>query len=280
MAVGYISVPKPLAAEDPVAWFQKFEICSKANRWNAGKMALKLPTLLEGEALASWLELTEEEQKSYEESKKKIVAKMTPAEFVSLDEFHLRKIRPGESLSLFLHDLKRLLDQAMPGLEANAREQLLLHQFMAGLPDTISSQLRATGDTKQATVERARLLKTIIDKNAHTTAAVTTGGSEEVKELKEQIAELTQQVAALTMTAPKSFAPSRRQQAIRACFRCNQLGHVTFNATVPTDVPSSEIDDYATGAVDRDQSSRETNAGYLFGATGAPVNSKMLTQSQ
>ena len=64
---------------------------------------------------------------------------MTPAEFVSLDEFHLCKMRPGEALSLFLHDLKRLLDQAMPKLEASAREQLLLHQFLAGLPESVSS---------------------------------------------------------------------------------------------------------------------------------------------
>ena len=44
------------------------------NEWNNATMALKLPTLL-GEALAVWMELTEDEQKDYKEAKKKMVAK-------------------------------------------------------------------------------------------------------------------------------------------------------------------------------------------------------------
>ena len=64
---------------------------------------------------------------------------------------------PGEALPVFLHDLKQLLEQAMPGLDAEAKEPLLLHQFVAGLPPAISKQLRAAGDTTdlQSTV-RAR----------------------------------------------------------------------------------------------------------------------------
>ena len=43
----------------------RFEICSKANEWNETAQALKLPTLLKEEALASWLELSKEEQGDY-----------------------------------------------------------------------------------------------------------------------------------------------------------------------------------------------------------------------
>ena len=98
-------------------WFQRYDICCRANGWNAAAQALKLPTLLEGEALAIWLELTEEEQTNYGIMKKKLISTMIPMEFVSLDEFHRRKLRPSESLSIYVHDLKKLLDQAMPGLE-------------------------------------------------------------------------------------------------------------------------------------------------------------------
>ena len=51
-------------------------------------------------------------------------------------------------ISLHLHELKMFLDQAMHGLAAKAKQQLLLHQFLAGLPVSVSQQLRATGDTK------------------------------------------------------------------------------------------------------------------------------------
>lgn len=77
-------------------------------------MVLKLPTLLEGEALAIWLELTQDEQKDYVTAKKKIVDAIMPMSFVSLNDFHKRLQRPGEPLSLFVHELKQLLVRAMP----------------------------------------------------------------------------------------------------------------------------------------------------------------------
>ena len=106
MATGrHISLPKPFASGDVNEWCQRFEICSKANEWNDGTMALKLPTLLEGEALAVWIELTEDQQKSYATAKKEMVAKMAPVGFVSLEDFHRRKLQPGEAVSVFVHDL-------------------------------------------------------------------------------------------------------------------------------------------------------------------------------
>ena len=39
-------------------------------------------------------------------------------EFISLEEFHSHTMRPGEAIALYIHDLKRLLRQAMPGLTA------------------------------------------------------------------------------------------------------------------------------------------------------------------
>ena len=112
-----------------VLWF---EICSRANNWNEETKALKLPTLLEGEALAIWLELSERQRRDYGAAKGKILETMMPMGFVSLEEFHGRKLRPNEPLSVF-HDLKKLLEQAMPGLDETARDILLLHQFLAGI---------------------------------------------------------------------------------------------------------------------------------------------------
>ena len=148
MASRHISVPKTFASGDVAEWFKRFEICCRANEWNAATKALKLPTLLEGEALAIWLELSEEQQGNYDSVKGVIIKKMAPMGFATLEEFHQRKLHPGEALPLFVHDLKRLLEQAMPDLDAGAREQLLLHQFLAGIPSSVGKQLRTTGDTK------------------------------------------------------------------------------------------------------------------------------------
>ena len=105
--VSHVGVPKVFASGDATEWFKRFDICSAAK-------AAKLPTLLDGEALAVWLELDEDEQKDYKGAKQKIVDVLMPTEFVTLDKFHNRRLLPGEALSVFVHDLKKLLSHAMP----------------------------------------------------------------------------------------------------------------------------------------------------------------------
>ena len=221
MANRHISVPKSFANGDASEWFKRFDICSRANEWSDETKALKLPTLLEGEALATWLDLSEEEQANYGRAKTRMLEKMTPMKFVTLEEFHQRKLRPGEALPLFIHDLKKLLDRAMPDVDAAARGQLLLHQFLAGLPTAVSRQLRASGETKELekTVERARLLMAL-DNQEH--AAAVTTENDQLKELKEQVTELTEQVAALTT---RRHEGSQQRSIATRCFRCNRIGH-------------------------------------------------------
>ena len=119
-------MPKPFASGDADEWFKKFDLCCKANKWDAAAQALKLPTLLEGEALAIWLELSEDEQATYATAKASIVKAMMPMVFVSMDEFHRRKLRPRKALLVYL---KKLLGQAMPNLDKAAQEPLLIHQY-------------------------------------------------------------------------------------------------------------------------------------------------------
>jgi len=108
MAERHVSIPKQFSSEDVEDWFQRFDICAKANGWHAAAKAKKLPTLLEGEALAVWLELTDKQQNDYAEMKKEMLKTMLPLNFVSLDDFHCRKLRPGEAILLYVHDLRKL----------------------------------------------------------------------------------------------------------------------------------------------------------------------------
>ena len=171
------------------------------------------------------MELTEDKQKDYDLTRKKIEERIMPADFVTLDEFHKRRLHPGES-SLFVYHLKKLLDQAMPGMDATARKQLLLHQFLCGLPVSVSKQIRAAGDVKdiEKAIERARLLMTIEGEQTPV-AAVT-----EVQELKKQITQLTEQVAVLTTAknVPRSAA-----MASKRCFNCRGFGHLQRDCPTP-----------------------------------------------
>ena len=100
-----------------------------------------MPTLLEGEPLAIWLELSEEQQESYVTAKSKIIKGMVPVCFVSLDDFCARKLQANETLPVFLHELRQLLKQAMPEASTDMQKRLLLHQLVSGLPFSNGKQL-------------------------------------------------------------------------------------------------------------------------------------------
>ena len=80
-------LPRPFLEGKLTEWFQKYKVCCDTNEWEDGTKAKKLPTLLEGKALAVWLELTTEEKTSYMTSKAKIITGIVPVRFVSLDDF-------------------------------------------------------------------------------------------------------------------------------------------------------------------------------------------------
>ena len=84
----HISIPKTFSSGDTDKWFSRFEICSMANEWNAATKAAKLPTLLEGEALAVWLELSDEDKADYTKTKKAITSKLLLPAFSALDRFN------------------------------------------------------------------------------------------------------------------------------------------------------------------------------------------------
>ena len=106
MVAQHVSIPKTFKEGDAREWFQRYEICCRVNEWNDAKKAWKLPTLLEGEPLSIWLEATEEEQTEFRKMKEKIITKMAPIAFSSLQEFHSRKMLPGEAVSPYLFELK------------------------------------------------------------------------------------------------------------------------------------------------------------------------------
>jgi len=77
-----------------------------ANEWSNETKLLKLPTLLEVETLAVWLELSTEGTADHATAKKSLISKMAPTKFISLEEFHSRKLRHAEGITLYLHDLE------------------------------------------------------------------------------------------------------------------------------------------------------------------------------
>ena len=85
------------------------------------------------------MELSKDQQKNFDAVKNEIAERIIPEVFATLDEFHKHRLLPGES-SLFVYELNKLLDQAIPSIDATACEQLLFNQFLGGLPASVRSE--------------------------------------------------------------------------------------------------------------------------------------------
>jgi len=113
----------------------------------------------------------------------------------------------------------------MPALETAVRNQLLLHQLLAGLPSSISMQIRASGETSDLdkVMERVCLLLTVENRQPqHTTAMVPLEQTNELSALREQMALFTDQVAALTVKQTP-------QKPVIRCFIVTNLGTFSVN---------------------------------------------------
>ena len=167
---------------------------------------------------------------------------------------------PGEAIALYLHDLKRLLRQAMSELAENASKPLLLHQFLSGLPGPVSRQLRATGDTKEleAVVQRAKVLMTVSDQQQ--TAAMTTT-PREVDQLK-----------------PKSHSwqnkwlhlqQDRKMKGLDTVYTVTDWG--TLSVAVPHDSQARGVTSVIDQVILQEIVGRETPRGCLPGQQASPI---------
>ena len=178
--------------------------------------------------MITWLELTSEQQSNYGLAKTKILERMGPVRFVSMDDFHHRRLLPGEPLSIFSYELKRLIDQAMPTADAGTRKQLLIHQFLTGLPTEISKRLRAAReiDDLEQLIQGAKLLITIdANEKPEESSAAVQKPIDQVEALTEQVTALTEQIAAIITNQRNS----RQLVRLPVCFWCNQPGHAQRN---------------------------------------------------
>ena len=111
---------------------------------------------------------------------------------------------------MFLQDLKQMLLHAMPNIDGAARNQLLLHQFLVGLPILVIRQLHATANitTVDEALECAQLLM-VIDaelqepaKEVCSAAVASMSNSQQFQQLTDRVEELTLQVATLAKSHP------------------------------------------------------------------------------
>ena len=109
------------------------------NGWTVEQKSLKLATRLQGEALIAYKDILMVDRKNYEIVKAALQRALIPEEgkFIAMDTFHKRSLFPSESVQIYVYELKKLINIAPSDLATEAKEQLLFHRFVTGLPEEL-----------------------------------------------------------------------------------------------------------------------------------------------
>ena len=103
-------------------------------------LAVIIPLFLDGFAFAIYDQLSAEDKKSSDRIEAALKTAIAVDKFNAYEEIRTRMWKPGETVDVFLSDLKRLSKLA----EIGDNEEILNLAFVMGLPRQISGQLRAT----------------------------------------------------------------------------------------------------------------------------------------
>ena len=213
------------SSEDVAVWLRQLKLVAKLRK--IADLSTIIPLFLDGAAFAVYEQLEEEAQGDAAKIESALVTAFGVDAFQAYEEFRTRVRRPGEPVDVFLSDLRRLASLA--GVNSDA---LLRSAFVVGLPQVVSTQLRATaGIAKMALSEVVSLARALTSELAREEKAsedlcaaaakvrLSTGrGRRDDHAAAELKAEA---LRCFTCGSPhlKRWCPQRR------CFRCGEKGH-------------------------------------------------------
>ena len=104
-------------------------------------LAVVIPLFLDGPAFAVYDQLKEEEKRDADRIELALKTAFACDKFLAYDEFRNRQWKNGESVDVYLADLKRLVHVANIDGE---NEEIIKLSFVMGLLNKVSAELRAT----------------------------------------------------------------------------------------------------------------------------------------
>jgi hypothetical protein len=209
---------------DWVDFCAHFETVANWNGWNHQEKASQLTMCLRGTAQRLIGDLAAEQLCDYDRLKSVLTQRFAPAERITAYrcEFRVRKRERGESVTDYGYALRRLAMRAFPRIAWEAREDIVVDQYINGLgtlefvhPSNLDSAISAavefeafdgtqqTARKPQNTIKDADAVCSLQTSKAKTDTVVS-GCSQEMQAAFEQNAEIMKQ---LTETIAKLSVP-------------------------------------------------------------------------
>lgn len=199
-------------------WLEKLELVAKLQKIDDLKSFL--PLFLHGAAFAVYKQLSEDEKDSYKDMKASLLRAFGMNCFSAYEELQRRVFREGETVDVYLADLRRLV--VLMG--QTSAEPLLKCAFIAGLPADICVQLKSMAAVESLElselVSRARMMLSTRNSGGFTCAV----GAHVQKPRRGCYT--CGAVGHMAWGCPKSVNKAYRPpQKPRTCYICDDTGH-------------------------------------------------------
>ena len=158
--------------DDVVDWIEKVEMICELQTPAAPQQSV-IPLRLKGGALSVYRQLPDDDKKDADKVKSALKTAFALDKFTAYERFADRRLRPGESVDIFLSELKQLAS-----LFGGMSEEGICCAFVTGLPDTVRQVLKAGARVDSLSLcELANRARAILRESQGVVAVATGGGS-------------------------------------------------------------------------------------------------------
>ena len=183
-------------------------------------LAVVIPLFLDGPAFAVYDQLSDAEKQDANKIEVALRTAFAADKFLAYDEFRNRLWRNGETVDVFLADLKRLAHLANIKFEDNNEEVIKL-AFVMGLPSRVAAQLRATPKIEALDLNAVLQISRALMSEASRSESFEVGAVAQTNESK------------LNSGCFVCGGPHYRRNCPKVkdiiCYACNKPGHVARN---------------------------------------------------
>ncbi|MEL7287530.1 MAG: hypothetical protein AAGJ57_08955 [Pseudomonadota bacterium] len=201
-------------------WIKKLELVAKIQ--NIKKKENFVPLFLTGGAFAVYDALPEKKKDDYDEIRAALSRAFSIDRFRAFEEFSHRRLQPGESVDVYLSDLRTLGYKVSGDLS----DDWLVCAFVAGLPYDISTNLKSACKLEAMSlndvVERTRIVMSLRQNDACAAANAYKSGKQAVRSVR--------CYGCGVEGHTKRFCPKvKRREGYEGlqCYRCGLYGHIS-----------------------------------------------------